>query len=66
MRRIILPASNAREAAMVQGIDIHPCASLREALGIVDGTHPGGKPYRVNFAEVFEQQQSRRSWISPM
>lgn len=59
MRRIVLPASNAREAAMVQDIDIYPCASLREALSLVDGTHPSAKPYRVNYTEVFEQQQSR-------
>lgn len=58
-RRVVLPAANAREAAMVQGLDVFPCASLREALRLLDGTQPAPKPYRVNFEEVFAQQQAK-------
>ncbi|MBR9979131.1 MAG: YifB family Mg chelatase-like AAA ATPase [Bacteroidetes bacterium] len=58
-RRIILPDTNAREAAMVQDIDILPCSSLREAAEIVDGTHPDPKPFRIDIAQVFREQQER-------
>ncbi len=58
-RRIILPAANAREAAMVQGIDIHPCESLREAVSCVDGTHPDSRPFRVDITQVIREQQER-------
>lgn len=59
MRRIILPEANAREAAMVQGIDIHPCTSLAEAAEIANGTHPSAKPFRVDVEAVFREQQCR-------
>ncbi|MDX9759340.1 MAG: YifB family Mg chelatase-like AAA ATPase [Bacteroidota bacterium] len=58
MRRVILPAANAREAAMVRDIDVLPCASLREALSVLDGTHPSVRPYRINVTELFEARQS--------
>ena len=58
-RRIILPAANAREAAMVQGLEIHPCASLQEAVSRADGSHPSARPYRVNVDEVFREQRQQ-------
>ncbi|MBN1448415.1 MAG: YifB family Mg chelatase-like AAA ATPase [Bacteroidetes bacterium] len=57
-RRIILPAANAREAAMVQEIDVLPCASLREAVSRANGSHPNAAPFRVDVAQVFREQQS--------
>ncbi len=57
--RIVLPSVNAREAAMVQGIDIYPCASLREAVCAIDGTHPDAKPFRMDVTQVFREQQER-------
>ncbi|MCB2204685.1 YifB family Mg chelatase-like AAA ATPase [bacterium] len=56
-RRIILPAANAREAAMVKDIDVYPCASLREAVACADGRHPHGKPYRINTEDVFREKR---------
>ena len=56
-RRIILPAANAREAAMVQDIDVYPCASLREAVACIEGSHPAGRPFRVDVSQVFHKQQ---------
>ncbi len=56
-KRIILPEANAREAAMVQGVDVHPCGTLREAVSLVQGTHPNSRPYHVDVTEVFRQQQ---------
>ncbi|MFZ1730931.1 MAG: YifB family Mg chelatase-like AAA ATPase [Bacteroidota bacterium] len=58
-RRIILPAVNAREAAMVQGIDIYPCESLREAVSCIQGTHPDCKPYRIDIKDLFREEQGK-------
>lgn len=57
LTRIILPRANAREAAMVQGIDVFPCDSLTEAVEIVNGTHPNAKPFRVDVEAVFREEQ---------
>jgi len=39
-RRLILPLANAREAAVVQGIDPVPVGSLAEAVEVLSGTRP--------------------------
>jgi magnesium chelatase family protein len=57
--RIILPAANAREAAMVQGVSVFPCTSLREAVHCVDGSHPNLRPFRIDVSEVFRNQQQQ-------
>lgn len=36
---IMLPAANAREAAVVPGIDVIPIKTLKEAVGFLNGTH---------------------------
>ena len=36
-KRILLPAANAREAAMVTGIDVYPCVNLTEVLDLLKG-----------------------------
>ena len=56
--KIILPAENAREAAMVQGIDVFPCISLNEAIDFLNGEHLNLRPYRVDIEEVFRDGQS--------
>lgn len=56
--KIILPAENAREAAMVQGIDVFPCISLNEAIDFLNGEHLNLSPYRVDIEEVFRDGQS--------
>ncbi|MDT8322927.1 MAG: YifB family Mg chelatase-like AAA ATPase, partial [Bacteroidota bacterium] len=43
------------------GVDIHPCASLREAVSRVDGSHPAARPYRVSIEEVFREQRQPAS-----
>ena len=37
MRGLVVPAANAREAAVVEGIDVIPVASLTEAVGFFSG-----------------------------
>jgi magnesium chelatase family protein len=56
-RRMLLPRANAREAAMVQGVDVHPCDNLDEAVSLVRGMHPDPRPFRVDAARVFREQQ---------
>jgi magnesium chelatase family protein len=58
-RRIILPTENAREAAMVQDIDIYACQTLREAVSCIIGTHPDCKPYHIDIADMFREQQGK-------
>lgn len=38
MRRMIVPAANATEAAVVDGVEVYGVASLAEAVGVADGT----------------------------
>ncbi|MFH1023381.1 MAG: YifB family Mg chelatase-like AAA ATPase [Planctomycetota bacterium] len=40
IRRIVLPAGNAREASLVRDLVIHPVATLAEAVGFLTGEHP--------------------------
>ena len=51
MRRIIVPKGNAREAALVDGLDVFPADSLIEALDVLAGAN-GAEPFRVDVAEV--------------
>jgi magnesium chelatase family protein len=40
LRALILPRENAREASLVQGLDIFPVSSLRETVDFLRGNHP--------------------------
>ncbi|MCB9357224.1 MAG: YifB family Mg chelatase-like AAA ATPase [Calditrichaeota bacterium] len=39
-KRLIVPEANAQEAALIPGIDVHPVASLRDAVDFVNGLVP--------------------------
>jgi magnesium chelatase family protein len=54
---IILPRENAQEAAMVTGIDVYPMSTLRETVEFLNGEHEMLKPFTVDLAEVFAQDQ---------
>lgn len=55
-RRIVLPADNAHEAAMVQEIEVHACETLPEVLALLDGSRTSA-PFHVDVQAVFEGQQ---------
>jgi magnesium chelatase family protein len=57
LTRMILPAGNAREAAMVQGVDVYPCTTLNEVIDFLSGTHPHLPPFHVDVDAVFRDQQ---------
>lgn len=52
LKGIIVPEENAREAAMVEGIDVHPLGTLVE---VVDFLNSGGglEPFKVDLKEIF-------------
>jgi magnesium chelatase family protein len=69
---IILPESNASEAAVVEGIEIIPVNSLVEAVGFLNEEKSSGEikvdyhldleiNYKVDFAEVKGQQAAKRA-----
>lgn len=55
IRGILLPKENAREAAMVDGIDVYPMGSLRETVDFLIAEHGILDPLRVNHEEIFGQ-----------
>lgn len=55
---IILPRENAREAAVVEGLQVYGASSLREAAEILQGTSATG-PTRIDLREEFEARQNR-------
>ncbi len=72
--QLIVPMDNAREAGVVDGLDVIPVAHLSEALGYLTGARPlkpvevdaGGlldarRSYEVDFAEVQGQQHVKRA-----
>lgn len=53
-RAIIVPAPNADEAALVEGIDVWPVKTLREAFDLLSGQTPP-TPHRVDRDALFAQ-----------
>src|SRR5215469_15308346 len=57
---LIVPASNAREAAVVEGLNVYPVDSLPQARELLNAAANGGihtQPYRVQSSEMLEAQQ---------
>jgi magnesium chelatase family protein len=51
---LLVPAANAPEAAVVEGLNVFPIASLAEAVGFLSG-QLDIEPQAVNLIEVFHQ-----------
>lgn len=71
---LILPSENAAEAAMVEGLDVYPVQSLREAVSFLNGEiliqpftvdpeeiFSNFKTYSVDFSDVKGQEQAKRA-----
>lgn len=56
LKGLILPNENAREAAMVEGIDVHPFGSIEEIVEFMNGERIS-EPVRVNLDEIFSVDQ---------
>ena len=52
---LIVPEANAREAAVVDGIDVFPVKTLPAAISFLEGDEPIA-PLKVNAREIFETQ----------
>jgi magnesium chelatase family protein len=60
IKNVVLPAQNAREAAVVDGVDVYPVRTLKEVCDLLnaiafDGSH--GQPLRVKADEVLMELQ---------
>ena len=53
IRGIILPKENAKEAAIVEGIQVYPLESLIETISFLNGEHEILKPFTVDLNEIF-------------
>ena len=52
---LILPAANATEAAVVEGVNVYPCATLTEAIELLNSCvvgRPGRLPFRVESSKL--------------
>ena len=58
MEAMIVPKGNAREAAMVEGVNVYPVENLAEAVQLIGGEYRLLEPFHVNKEEVFGQTQS--------
>jgi len=54
---IILPLENAKEAAIIEGIDVYPFESLMEVIDFLNGD-VSPQPFKVNVKELFEQEKN--------
>ena len=60
IRNVVLPAANAREAAVVEGVDVYPVRTLTEVRDLLnafafDGSH--AEPLRVRADDVLNELQ---------
>lgn len=76
MQKLLTPAENAREAAVVEGIDVFGIGSLGEAVGLITGElsvdplSPSGEQvferlnrYDIDFADVRGQEFAKRALV---
>jgi len=55
LRGMIVPADNAEEAAVVEGLDVYPVRTLRQAADFLEG-QLAQSPYRVDIEDVYRSR----------
>jgi magnesium chelatase family protein len=71
-RGIVLPAENAREAAVVKGLEVYPVGSIREAVAALEGRGTAFTPqdlsatledpsFEIDFSDVRGQEHVKRA-----
>lgn len=55
--KIIVPRENAREAAMIQGLEVYPMSTLLEVMDFLKGEHRMLRPFQVSIEEIFSVDQ---------
>jgi magnesium chelatase family protein len=74
LKRLLLPGENAREAAVVRGLDVYPVKDLREVITLLNSDPPppamridlaetfsAADQYQVDFREVRGQMSAKRA-----
>ena len=64
MHGVILPQENAREAAVVEGIEVYPVHTLAQAVAFLNEQLPL-EPYELDGQPYQQSQLSTDAWISP-
>ena len=75
MQTLLIPAANAREAAVVEGLDVYPVSSLAEAVGLLVGAIDADPVHvdidalfsvttklGVDFADIKGQESAKRAF----
>jgi len=60
IRNLVIPKANAREAAVVEGVNVYPVASLNEVRELLNAAANGGihtEPFRVEAARLLGERQ---------
>ncbi len=57
VRGMIVPKENAREAAMVEGIEVYPMESLKETVEFLNADHRLLSPFQIDIKEIFSHDQ---------
>ncbi len=73
IRRVVIPAANAEEVSLVEGVTICPCASLAEVIAVIGGRCPvPAMPAAVrrpqvsagvDYADVMGQEAAKRAFV---
>ncbi|MDP2884897.1 MAG: YifB family Mg chelatase-like AAA ATPase [Ignavibacteria bacterium] len=58
VRGLVLPHANSREAALVEGLNVYPVDSLRDAVDFFTASDDSRHPLRVKASEVFGEEQA--------
>ena len=56
-RSVLVPAANADEAAVVEGLDVYPIGTLVDAYHVLIGSMEAPKPYREDWRDLFAEAQ---------
>jgi len=60
IRNLVIPKANAREAAVVEGVNVYPVTSLNEVRDLLNAAANGGihtQPFRVEAAQLLGEMQ---------
>ncbi len=54
-RGVLVPAANAPEAAVVEGLDVYPIETIVDACRVLTGSPEAPPPFRQDFKALFEE-----------
>lgn len=60
IKNLVIPKANAREAAVVEGVNVYPVGSLTEVRELLNAAGNGGihtSPFRVEAEQVLDEEQ---------